>query len=55
MTGELTMTHRMIDATYRRAISLKLMDIAPKLAPDMDWKATADTGWGCRLNRSDGL
>jgi hypothetical protein len=55
MTGELTMTHRMTDATYRRAISLQLMGSAPKLAPDLDWKTTADTGWGCRLNRSDGL
>jgi hypothetical protein len=55
MTGELTMTHRMTDATYRRAISLQLMGSAPKLAPDMDWKAAPDTGWGCRLNRSDGL
>ena len=58
MTGELTMTHRMMDATYRRAISLQLMGSAPKLAPDMGWKAApADTGCrlGCRLNRSDGL
>ena len=55
MTGELTVTHIMTDATYRRAISLQLMGSAPKLAPDTDWKATADTGWGCRLNRSDGL
>ena len=50
MTGELTMTHRMTDATYRRAISLQLMSSAPKLAPDMDWRAAPDTGWGCRLN-----
>ena len=56
MAGELTMTHRMTDATYRRAISLQLMGSAPKLAPDLDWKTTADTRWGCtRLNRSDGL
>ena len=55
MTGKLAMTHRMTDATYICAISLQLMGSAPELASGPDWKATADTGWGCRLNRSDGL
>ena len=55
MTGELTMTHRMTDATYRRAISLQLMRSAPELASGPDGTATADTVWGLRLNRSDGL
>ena len=46
MTGELTMTHRMTDATYRRAISLQLMSSAPELASRPDWDTTADTAMG---------
>ena len=46
MTGELTMTHRMTDATYRRAISLQLMSSAPELASRPDWDTAADTAMG---------
>ena len=46
MAGELTMTHRMTDATYRRALSLQLIGSAPELTSRPDWTKGSDTAMG---------
>jgi hypothetical protein len=46
MAGELTMTHRMTDATYRRALSLQLIGSAPEKASRPDWSKAPDTAMG---------